>query len=72
MNEQRKAFEAYRERQLEASSFIDDRQTSSLLDMANAILDADDAARPQPCPYEGLELWVMRTDQGQRVLVPLN
>lgn len=43
---ERKVFEAYRERQLEAP-FID-RQTSALLDMVNAILDADDAARPKP------------------------
>lgn len=65
---ERAVFETYRDRQLDAP-FID-RETSSLLDIANALLDADKA---QQCPYQGRELWEMRTDdQGRRILVPLN
>lgn len=69
---ERHVIEDYRDRQLEAL-FVD-RQTSALLDMANAILDADDSAKRQQCqcPYHGRELWEMKMDQGQRFFVPLN
>jgi hypothetical protein len=68
---ERHVLEIYRDRQA-GSPFVD-RQTSALLDMANAILDADDAAKLQQCqcPYHGRELWEAKTDQGLRILVPL-
>ena len=66
---EREVFEKYRDRQLSAP-FID-RQTSALLDMMNAILDADHLTHQPVCPYSGRELWEMREIQGQRMLIPL-